>query len=136
MTGSIKILVKCPACGKSLMNPDVRIDDLPSIDIETKIGKKVGHLYLSQVYGSYNKNFDGVDDIDGVICSLFCPHCGNPFPVYQTCECKAPIVGFQLQVGGTIKVCSRNGCKNHSLEFTNVNDAFELFQSQNKTGLS
>ncbi len=56
MTGSIKILVKCPACGKSLMNPDVRLDDLPSIDLETKIEKKSGHIYLSQVYGSYNKN--------------------------------------------------------------------------------
>jgi len=47
-----------------------------------------------------------------------------------------PIVGIQLKVGGTIKVCSRKGCKNHSLEFTNVNDAVELFQSQDKTGLS
>ena len=135
MNGVIKILVKCPACGKSLMNPDVRLDDLPSIDLEVKIGKKVGHIYLSQVYGSYNKKFDGVDDIDGVIYSLFCPDCGKPLPVYQTCECKAPIVGLQLQAGGIIKICSRNGCKNHSLEFTNVNDAFELFQSQDKTGL-
>ncbi len=136
MSGSIKILVKCPACGKSLVNPDVRIDDLPSIDLEKKTEKKSGHIHLSQIYGSYNKKFDGVDDIEGAICSLFCPHCGNPFPVYQTCECKEPIVGFQLQAGGAIKVCSRNGCKNHSLEFANVNDTFELFQSQHKTGLS
>ena len=135
MRDSIKILVKCPTCGKPLMNPDVMLDDLSSIDLETKIGKKVGHIYLSQVYGSYTKKFDGVDDTEGVICSLFCPHCGNPFPLYQTCECKAPIVGLQLQAGGTIKICSRNGCKNHSLEFTDVNDAFKLFQSQDKTGL-
>lgn len=49
MTGLIKILVKCFACGKSLMNSDVMIDYFPLIDIETKIGKKVGHFYLSQI---------------------------------------------------------------------------------------
>jgi len=118
------------------MKPEVLIDDLPSIDIEAKVGKKIGHIYLSQIYGSFNKKFDNVDDVEGTIVGLFCPHCDHPFPVQQICDCKAPMIGFQLQSGGIIKVCSRNGCKNHSLEFANVNDAFILFQSQDESGLT
>jgi len=117
------------------MDPDVSTDDLPSIALEAKIGGHVGRLYLSQVYGSYNKRFSEVEDIDDSIAEFSCPHCHRPFPVHQICDCGAPMIGLNLQTGGVIKICTRNGCKNHSLEFTDANDAYRLFQSQDRSGL-
>lgn len=135
MTHQIQISVKCPTCHHSLMNGDILIDQLPSIELEAKIGEKVGRIYLSQIYGSYYKKFVGVDDIVGSIAVFSCPHCHQPLPVIQNCECRAPEVGMQLEVGGIIKICSRNGCRKHSLEFEDVNDAFMLLMKSDQTGL-
>ena len=135
MNSQIKINVKCPKCDESLMNSQFIIDDLPSIDLQAKILDKVGHLYLSQIYGSYTKEFVGVDNINGAIVEISCPKCYNAFPVQGICECKAPIVGFTMKIGGIIKVCTRNGCKKHSLEFEDANAAFGLFKSQDSSGL-
>ena len=117
------------------MTEKVLIDGLPAIELEAKLGEKIGKIYLSQEYGSYEKVFENVDDVVGSVAVFSCPHCHQPFPVVQICECKAPMIGLQLEVGGMIKICSRNGCKRHSLEFEDVNDAFMLFMRQDKTGL-
>jgi len=135
MDYGIKIQVRCPACGKSLMDPAHPIDKLDAIKLLVKIGSKIGHLYLSQIYGSYHKHFEGVEDLDQAIVECSCCHCHAPFPVHQRCaDCQAPIIGLDLAVGGMIKVCSRNGCKRHSLEFDNVEDALNLFRTQDQTG--
>lgn len=135
MTHQINIPVKCPECHKSLMNKNVLIDDLPAIELEAKLGEKVGKVFLSQIYGSYEKKFENVEDMVGSVAVFSCPHCHQPFPVIQLCECRAPMVGMQLEVGGMIKICSRNGCKRHSLEFEDVNDAFMLLMRGDHTGL-
>lgn len=135
MSNRIQIPVKCVNCGESLMNPKVLIDDLPAIELEAKLGEKVGEIFLSQEYGSYNKEFRNLNDSVGSIATLSCPKCHQPFPVVQICDCKAPMVGLQLEVGGIIKICTRNGCKKHALEFEDVNDAFTLFMRQDLTGL-
>lgn len=135
MSYQIQISVKCPLCQESLMNESVRIDDLPSIEIEAKMKKNLGKIYLSQIYGSYTKKFIKVKDEVGTIASLSCPHCHQPLPIIQKCDCQAPMVGMQLEIGGIIKICSRNGCKRHSLEFEDVNDAFMLLMRGDQTGL-
>ena len=135
MTNQIQIPVKCPECQKSLMNKKVLIDDLPAIELETKLGEKIGKVYLSQIYGSYNKKSVNVDDVVGSVAVFSCPHCHQPFPVIQLCDCRAPLIGIQLEVGGMIKICSRNGCKRHALEFEDVNDAFVLLMRGDDTGL-
>ncbi len=136
MSNQINIPLKCSSCGKSLMNPDETIDNLPSIALAANIAGKTGMVFLSQVYGSYAKAFHGVENIEGSIADLSCPHCHEPFPVSQICECHAPLVALQLQVGGAIKLCTRNGCKRHSLEFENVDDAFYLFRCQDESHLA
>jgi hypothetical protein len=101
-----------------------------------KIGNQIGHLYLSQVYGSYEKIFENVENTPDAIVECSCPHCYRPFPVHQTCSsCSAAVIGMDLKVGGIIKVCSRNGCKHHSLEFQDSQDALALFRSQDISGL-
>jgi hypothetical protein len=136
MDPGIHIHVQCPHCGVSLMTPKPQIDHLDSIQFLVKIGSRIGHLYLSQVYGSYAKIFENVENLPEVVVECSCPHCFRPFPVHQTCaSCNAPIIGLDLKVGGVIKVCSRNGCKHHSLEFEDSQDAFNLFRSQDPSGL-
>ncbi|MFH1951993.1 MAG: hypothetical protein ABIL06_10305 [Pseudomonadota bacterium] len=117
MTEQPNVSVKCPICNKSLMNFEVQVDNLPSIQLEAKILDKLGHIYLSQVYGSYNKEFRNVDDIEGSIAAFSCPSCYSPFPVRGICDCKAPLINLELEIGGTVKICTRTGCKMHSLEF-------------------
>lgn len=136
MAHGIHIHVQCPQCGKSLMTPDPKIDQLDSIQLLVKIGDQIGHLYLSQVYGSYEKHFENVANIPDAVIECSCPHCFRPFPIHQSCSnCGAAIIGLDLKVGGIIKVCSRNGCKHHSLEFEDSQDALNLFRSQNGSGL-
>jgi hypothetical protein len=136
MAHGIQIHVQCPHCGKSLMTPDPKIDQLDSIQLLVKIGDQIGHLYLSQVYGSYEKHFENVANVPDAVIECSCPHCFRPFPIHQPCgNCGAAIIGLDLKVGGIIKVCSRNGCKHHSLEFEDSQDALNLFRSQNGSGL-
>jgi hypothetical protein len=135
MSHEIRVKANCPNCNSSLMEPGVQVDALDSILFLAKVGNSRGNLYLSQIYGSYNKIFKQVEDITGSIVECSCPRCSTPFPVVGTCECKAPIIALDLKDGGNIKVCTRNGCKKHSLEFENSDDAFSLFQSQDKAGL-
>lgn len=136
MANGIHIHVRCPQCNASLMTSQPQIDHLESIQFLAKIGSRIGHLYLSQVYGSYEKIFENIEDLPDAVVECSCPHCYQPFPVHQTCgTCQAPIIGLDLKVGGTIKVCSRNGCKHHSLEFEDSQDALNLFRSQEQSGL-
>ena len=135
MTQQIFISVKCPGCGKSLMSETTKIGEHPAIELEAKLGEKVGKILLSPEYGDYHKKFENLNDQVGSIAILSCVHCHEPLPVVQLCDCKAPMVGLQLKVGGTIKICSRSGCKRHSLEFEDVNDAFTLLMRQDETGL-
>jgi len=136
MSGRIQIEVKCPHCGRSLINPDIQLDQLDSIHLAAKIGPDLGSLYLSQIYGSYLKRFEKIEDVPNAVVECSCPHCHTPFPVHGVCECGAPIIGLDLKVGGVIKVCTRNGCRRHWLEFENADDAFYLFQCQSETDLA
>lgn len=126
----IRIAVNCPFCQNSLMNSKVLIDHLPSIQILAKISDKSGQVYLSQIYGSYQKKFVGVKDIPDSIVECFCPQCHELFPIEKLCSCNAPVATLNLQIGGKIHFCTRNGCKHHSVEFENIDDAYLLFQQQ------
>ena len=136
MAHGLHIHVKCPHCGKSLMTPEPKVDHLDSIHFLVKIGNRIGHLYLSQLYGSYEKIFENVEDLPDAVVECSCPHCYRPFPVHQACgSCSAAVIGLDLKVGGIIKVCTRNGCAHHSLEFEDSQDALNLFRSQDPSGL-
>ena len=135
MASKIKIEAKCPDCRQSLMSSREKIDDLDSICLDVTAGKKNGHIYLSQIYGSYNKILEGIEETEGQILELSCPSCEKLLPEVKACEtCGAPMVEMDLKVGGSIKVCSRNGCEKHALEFENADDAFYLFMCDDESG--
>ena len=133
MTHQIEVSVKCPKCGESLMNPGVPVDEMPSIELEATIENKKGRVYLSQIYGSYNKIFEGVDDVPDTVVQCACPRCHNLLPTQRTCVCRAPVASVNLELGGTVNFCTRNGCKGHSLEFENPDDAFKLFLDKDES---
>lgn len=81
MSHEIRVQVDCPNCSGSLMEPGVKVDGLDSILSLAKAGNSCGHLYLSQLYGSYNKIFKQVEDITGSIVECSCPLCRKPFPL-------------------------------------------------------
>lgn len=135
MTHELKLHLSCPNCKNSLMTPERRIDGHDAVRITAKVFDSTGDIFLSQVYGSYNKEFGEAKNVDGSVIEGLCPHCSKPFPIHQMCECGAPLFSLSLQGGGLINICSRNGCERHSLEFENADDAFELFRRQDGTGL-
>ena len=130
MDAVLHVDLKCSQCGHSLMNPQLLLDGQPSIDLQAKVRDRLGHIYLSRVFGSYAKQFSGVADIPGSVAEFSCPHCHNPFPVTQVCECHAPVIGLHLEIGGLVKFCTRNGCRRHWLEFEDAEEVFELFEAQ------
>lgn len=113
----ITVRVKCPGCGKSLMDEDLQIDSYPSIRVVVKSGGKKGDLNLSSVYGSYRLRQD-FETKKGAMARFFCPHCGGELEGSRRCEkCGAPMIPLALQEGGLVQICSRRGCKKHLIEF-------------------
>ncbi len=131
MSGSLLLLAaKCPRCLSPLACRAVEVDGLPSIDLLAGIGDRVGHVHLSAIYGSFHRRFCGFPDIPGSVAEFCCPRCHEPFPIHGLCLCKAPMVAVDLAGGGFLRICSRNGCRQHHLEFEEANDAFLLYDSQ------
>lgn len=135
MTNNIILHLKCKNCNYSLMDDNHKIDGVSAIKLKAVLGKQTGYIYLSSIYGSYNKEFENLPDEANSIYEFFCPYCNKALDVVGFCECRAPIVSVNLNSGGSIKFCSRNGCKHHSLEFEDLNDAFQLLVNNDPTGL-
>ena len=49
----IEVNVKCPHCGESLMDEEIKIDDHPSVKVNIQWRGERGRLRLSSLYGSY-----------------------------------------------------------------------------------
>jgi ssDNA-binding Zn-finger/Zn-ribbon topoisomerase 1 len=117
MTTALKLKVKCPSCGCSLLDEGHFIDDAPSIKVSIKVEERKGWLRLSSIYGSYAIESE-FEIPESQIATFFCPSCNTPLKDTTDCSlCQAPMVSFQLEEGGAVKICSRRGCKKHSLEF-------------------
>ncbi len=125
----MSLKVKCPNCGKSLMDHDRLIDNESSIKLNIELANNTGIINLSSIYGSYNYKSD-IEMIKDEIAKLFCPHCNIQIVSNNSClTCKAPMIPFYLDMGGKVSVCSRNGCKDHKVEFDNLSIALsKLYQ--------
>lgn len=123
----ISVSVKCPHCGKSLMNNKKLIDGKPSIMVKLTYAGKKGMLYLISLYGSYNIETD-INVPNSKIAGFRCPHCDADLKSTRRCElCNAPMVAFDLRKGGQVQICSRRGCKKHLIEFENPGKELEAF---------
>ncbi len=131
----LALKVKCPVCSKSLMDKQKLVDNEPSIKLNIEIGGKKGTINLSSIYGSYNY-VTPLDLPDGEVASFSCPHCSALLKDQISClSCDAPMTHFNLDMGGKVSICSRNGCKNHKAEFEDLTVALnKLYQDYGLAG--
>ncbi|MBN2543075.1 hypothetical protein JXI42_09455 [bacterium] len=123
----IQLHVKCPHCGKSLMDDEREIDGYPCVKIGISHSEKNGMIYLSSLYGSYIKESD-VMPPEGEVGKFSCTHCNTELTSTRVCErCGAPMVAMDLEGGGTVQVCSRVGCKRHLVEFEDLDHELKKF---------
>ena len=130
MHKKVSLAVKCPKCGKALMDESHLINNRKAImlNITTTDGKK-GKILLSSIYGDYNYTSENAIP-EGDIVKFECPHCNADLARPLECEvCNAPIVSFTCSIGGKVSICSRNGCKNHYVVFVNLDTAVRKFYS-------
>jgi len=127
MLNLVTVKLKCVHCGHSLMDPERLVDNVESIKLYLKIGKNEGYIWLSSIYGSYNLE-STIDIEDGEVAQFKCPHCFHDLKSVETCnECQAPLIDFHLIEGGKVSLCSRAGCKKHSVEFEDLATAMNHF---------
>ncbi|MEI7483178.1 MAG: hypothetical protein WCK13_00560 [Ignavibacteriota bacterium] len=104
------------------MDPDTLVDNEVSIALLIDAGKKKGEINLSSIYGSFNY-ICNIDSQKDEVAFFSCPHCGKDINTKTECKvCKAPMASLILDMGGKISYCTRRGCKNHSVEFEDLNN--------------
>jgi predicted RNA-binding Zn-ribbon protein involved in translation (DUF1610 family) len=94
------------------------------------MGEKEGFIWLSSIYGSYNleSTFEIKQDD---VAEFKCPHCMKELTSSENCSvCGAPLVDFHLIEGGKVSICSRAGCRKHSIEFEDVATAMNHFYNE------
>jgi len=130
MTNTVSVSVDCPFCKKSLMDNKILLLEKPSIKLNIKIGDVRGGILLCSIYGSYEHVSD-IDITDGAIAEFSCPHCNKILNTKEECDkCGAPIVGFLLDKGGKVAICSRKGCSKHYVAFEEIGIMLKKFYDE------
>ena len=127
MEKSITLLVKCPHCGESFMDEEHPLNGKPGIKITIETNHEKGILWLCPIYGCFQHE-STVDMAENEVVKLFCPHCNQSLQRDIICKsCSAPMVGFNINAGGKVNICSRKGCQNHFIVFEEADDLINLF---------
>lgn len=107
------------------MDKNTLVDNKPGVKLDVEIAGKKGSIWLSSIYGSYNFVCN-IDTPKDEIVKNYCPHCHEEIIAKFDCEvCQAPMSSFYLQMGGKVSICTRIGCKNHSIEFEDLSLALK-----------
>ncbi|MBN2591890.1 MAG: NAD(P)H-dependent oxidoreductase subunit E [Sedimentisphaerales bacterium] len=110
------VKVNCPHCNRSLMDETFAIDGYPSIKVNISHNHEAGCLRLSCLYGS-NEASTELEVPKETVVKFYCPQCGVEIQSTSDCAiCGAPMVPMLVNGGGIVKICSRRGCRNHSLD--------------------
>ena len=127
MSLQLALRIKCPACRKSLMDQQNKLDGHPSVALEVECNGNRGWLRLSPVYGSYDIESE-LEIPPNCVARIFCPQCHSELKSPAACDlCQAPMIPLMLEEGGKIFTCSRRGCKKHFLEFEDIDKALATF---------
>lgn len=131
----ISLKLKCPVCGKSLMDESHLIDNESSIHLNIEIAGEKGEIHLSSIYGSYNYKAN-IEMPTGEVAKFICTHCDSQITSDSEClSCGANMVPFYLDMGGKVTICSRNGCKNHLVAFEDLGVALKkMYQEYGLAG--
>ncbi|MHA1441038.1 MAG: hypothetical protein ACTSPK_04120 [Candidatus Heimdallarchaeota archaeon] len=130
MYSYVSLKCNCTECGKSLMDPKELIDDIPSIKLKIKDNGNDGTINLSSFYGSYNYKSSLFVKL-GDVYKFACPKCKAEITSEVECEeCNATMIPMKIRDGGTVRFCSRAGCKKHNVEFEDISNVC-LYMSNN-----
>jgi predicted RNA-binding Zn-ribbon protein involved in translation (DUF1610 family) len=130
MDTKVNLNVKCTKCGKSLMDHKHLILGKPSILLNIKFDDVSGQIRLCSNYGCYEHN-STVKIPEDKIVEFYCPSCDTLLNTDIKCKtCDAPIVKFNIEIGGIVSLCSRMGCQNHYVMFENLHDAIRKFHDE------
>ena len=123
----ISLRVKCPVCGQSLMDESRLVDNCPSIKMKFTAGEKEGFINMSSVYESYNY-LCSVECPEDAAIKLYCPQCSSQIKSSADCDiCKSDMISLDLELGGSVSICSRIGCENHFVKFVDFSFALKQF---------
>jgi ssDNA-binding Zn-finger/Zn-ribbon topoisomerase 1 len=123
----ISLRVKCPVCGHSLMDESRMVDNCPSIKLKIAVGDREGFIHMSSVYESYNY-LCSIECPEGEEIKLYCPQCSSQIKSSADCEiCKSHMISLDLELGGSVSICSRIGCENHFVKFVDFSFALKQF---------
>ena len=127
MDKHVNLNVKCIKCGKSLMDHQKMINNMPSIALNISHKDKTGKIWLCSNYGCYQHE-KNIEVPDKEIVNFYCPHCEELLNSNINCKsCEAPIVKFNIDIGGIVSICSRKGCNNHYVMFEDLSTAISKF---------
>lgn len=117
------------------MDRTFTVDNEPSIHLSIEAGNRKGNIRLSSIYGSFNYQCD-VSLKPEEIAIFSCPKCKETFTGDTKCTiCNAPMAHLYLDAGGKVRFCTRNGCKNHTVEFEDLSTALsKLYSDFNMDG--
>jgi Zn finger protein HypA/HybF involved in hydrogenase expression len=114
--------VRCARCNRNLMDSTQEVDGHPAIRVTISFGELHGALLLSCLYGSYTIRSEH-EVPESAVADFFCPHCHAHMTGAGGCyECGAPMVPMLVRGGGIVQICSRRGCRAHTLDLSGVND--------------
>lgn len=130
MAKSVSVHVKCPFCKKSLMDSEKQLHGYPAIKLNIQIEKTRGIIHFCSIYDCYDHECN--IDLSGVeVAEFSCPHCNQLLNTAEKCDvCEASMVSFNLDMGGKVAICSRQGCKKHYVAFENLHDAVKRFYDE------
>ncbi|UBM61153.1 hypothetical protein LA303_06895 [Candidatus Sulfidibacterium hydrothermale] len=127
MKKHISLAVKCPHCGKSLMDKEAPLHGKPSIRLNIQTQQSRGVIHLCSYYECFDYKTD-VPLAQEEIVTFSCPHCNKILNSHEKCKiCDAPMVSLLLQTGGRVSLCSRTGCSNHYVAFEDVATELQKF---------
>ena len=113
------------------------VDNCPSIFLKLITDKDEGPIRLSSVWNSYNYLSD-IEIPKGSIVKMACTHCNSELIGKSRCDnCNAPMISYDLDLGGRVDICSRVGCKNHFVKLVDFSFALKnLFNESDLYGTS
>jgi len=126
----ISLNLKCPLCGKSVMDEDQLVDNSPSVKLQIRTNGNKGTIWLSSVYESYNYLCD-INIPKNEVVTFSCSHCDSDIKSNSECNtCGAGMAHLHMDMGGKVSFCLRNGCKDHFIEFDKISTALEKFHQE------
>jgi hypothetical protein len=112
------------------MDNEKLLKGAPSIKINIVTPEERGILNICSIYECFDHETN-VKVTKDTIVDTYCPHCNKELLVNEECKiCDAPMISFILQTGGTVNICSRNGCSNHYIAFQSISTELTRFYEE------